>query len=222
MKVETIVVGPLDTNCYIIEKQNDCLIIDPGDEFEKINKYITDFKLNVKGILITHYHFDHIQALNKCENTFECPIIDYKNKQKIPDFNYEIIETKGHHFSSVTFYFKQINSMFVGDLMFKGSIGRTDLEGANEKDIINSLKKIIKFEENIKIYPATENILENSLETICNRIENNKKEYSLEDIEIIKEGNYFSKINKYFNEFYIKSTNFLEYIKDFDIFIDEK
>lgn len=35
MKVETIVVGPLDTNCYIIEKQNDCLIIDPGDEFEK-------------------------------------------------------------------------------------------------------------------------------------------------------------------------------------------
>lgn len=154
MKVETIVVGPLDTNCYIIEKQNDCLIIDPGDEFEKINKYITDFKLNVKGILITHYHFDHIQALNKCVNTFECPIIDYKNKQKIPDFNYEIIGTKGHHFSSVTFYFKQINSMFVGDLMFKGSIGRTDLEGANEKDIIYSLKKIIKFEENIKIYPG--------------------------------------------------------------------
>ena len=76
--------------------------------------------------------------------------------------------------------------------------------------------------KNIKIYPATENILEDSLEAVCNRIENNKKKYPLEDIEIIKEGNYFSKINKYFNEFYTNNTNFLEYIKDFDIFIDEK
>ena len=96
-------------------------------------------------------------------------------------------------------------------------------------DTVDSLRRFklasqrsVDMLKNIKIYPATENILENSLETICNRIENNKKEYSLEDIEIIKEGNYFSKINKYFNEFYIKSTNFLEYIKDFDIFIDEK
>ena len=47
-----------------------------------------------------------------------------------------------------------LSPMFVGDLIFKGSIGRTDLEGANEEDMINSLKKIIKFEENIKIYPG--------------------------------------------------------------------
>ena len=80
MKVETIVVGPLETNCYIITKQNDCLIIDPGDEFEKIYKYINDKTLNVKGVLITHYHFDHIQALEKCLDSFGCTIIDYKNK----------------------------------------------------------------------------------------------------------------------------------------------
>lgn len=76
--------------------------------------------------------------------------------------------------------------------------------------------------KDIKIYPATENILEDSIENVCNRIENNKKKYSLEDIEIIKEGNYFSKINKYFNEFYINKTNFLEYVKGFEIFLDEK
>lgn len=154
MKVETIVVGPLETNCYIITKQNDCLIIDPGDEFEKIYKYINDKTLNVKGVLITHYHFDHIQALEKCLDSFGCTIIDYKNKEKIPNFDYEIIETKGHHYSSVTYYFKQINSMFVGDLIFKGSIGRIDLKGANEKEMINSLKKILKLSNNIKIYPG--------------------------------------------------------------------
>ena len=73
----------------------------------------------------------------------------------------------------------------------------------------------------IDIYPATENILEDQVEKVCKRIENNKKKYELEDLEIIKEGEYSSKIDKYFNEFYTKQNIFTDYIKDYEIFIDE-
>ena len=61
MEIKTIVVGPLQTNCYILTKSNQTLIIDPGDE---PNKIINEINKEVIGILITHYHFDHIGALN--------------------------------------------------------------------------------------------------------------------------------------------------------------
>ena len=73
----------------------------------------------------------------------------------------------------------------------------------------------------IDIYPAIENILEDQVEKVCERIEKNKKKYQLEDIEIIKEGDYTTKIDKYFNEFYPKQSNFLDYAEGYTIFVDE-
>lgn len=75
--------------------------------------------------------------------------------------------------------------------------------------------------KNVVIYPAFENILEDSVEKVCERIEKNKKKYDLEDIEIIREGEYASKIDKYFNEFYTRQNTFIDYIKDYEIFTDE-
>ena len=65
-KVERLVVGFLGENCYIVSNNNDdALIIDPGDEGDKIISFIKEHKYNVKAILITHYHFDHIGAVNE-------------------------------------------------------------------------------------------------------------------------------------------------------------
>ena len=60
MKIKSVVVGSLETNCYIIEKDGEILIIDPGDEASKIIESITG---EVVGIIITHHHFDHVGAL---------------------------------------------------------------------------------------------------------------------------------------------------------------
>lgn len=154
MEVDKLVVGILETNCYIVSNNKECIIIDPGDDFELIKKYIEDNSLKAKGILITHYHFDHIQALEKCINYYKVPVIDYKNNIKIPGFDFEIIETKGHHYTSVSYYFKEIQSMFVGDFIFKESIGRIDLEGADENEMLNSLKKIVQYPNEVIIYPG--------------------------------------------------------------------
>ena len=61
MKIETIVVGPLQVNCYIVydEKSLDALIIDAGDEPDKILKFIKSRGLKISHIICTHAHFDH-------------------------------------------------------------------------------------------------------------------------------------------------------------------
>lgn len=76
--------------------------------------------------------------------------------------------------------------------------------------------------EKTKIYPATELILEDELEEVIKRIEGNAEEVSLEDIEAIRNGNYLSKVDKYFNNFYQKSETLIDYIKEnYIIFLDE-
>ena len=78
MNVKTIKVGFLETNCYIIEECNKCLVIDPGDEADKILKNI---KYKVVGILVTHHHFDHIGALNSFDKNL---ILDKSNRVSSP------------------------------------------------------------------------------------------------------------------------------------------
>lgn len=65
MEITVLTVGSVYTNCYIINKEgnNSCLVIDPGDEAEKIASYIKKRGLSCEGILLTHGHFDHITGV---------------------------------------------------------------------------------------------------------------------------------------------------------------
>lgn len=154
MNIEKLEVGYLKTNCYIISKGNDCLIIDPGAEKDKIISKVGN--LNVIGIIITHYHHDHIGALKEIKNKYYADIYDYnldEKEYKISDFTFKIIHTKGHHNTCITIYFEKEKIMFTGDFIFKGSIGRTDL-GGNDIEMMNSLDKIKKYPKDITIYPG--------------------------------------------------------------------
>lgn len=146
MDISKVVVGILETNCYIISIGNDCIVIDPGDNFEKIKKEIGNKK--VVGCLVTHFHYDHIGALEELISTYNIEINKLNTK-----FDYEIIETPGHTFDSKTFYFKKINTMFIGDFIFKNGIGRTDL-GGNDIDLKESLEIIKKFPDETILYPG--------------------------------------------------------------------
>ena len=85
---------------------------------------------------------------------------------------------------------------------------------------ITSQRSIKKINE-ATIYPSKEFVIIESLSDICKKIQK-REDYSSEDIEQIKNGNYISKIDKYFNSFYQKRSSFLDYInKDFLVFIDD-
>lgn len=77
MKVETIKVGPIATNCYLVwdEATKEALIIDPGDEAGNILAVIKDLRLKPKYIVSTHGHFDHITAIPILKKAFNIPYL---------------------------------------------------------------------------------------------------------------------------------------------------
>lgn len=155
MLIKRVVVGELETNCYLLIKDNNCLVIDPGAEYETIVSEIDS--LSCKGILLTHSHFDHVGAVNYLVNKYNVLVYDKINLKEginnIFDFDFEVIYNPGHTDDSISFYFKEENILFSGDFIFKGSIGRTDL-GGNYSDMINSINKIKNYDNNIIIKPG--------------------------------------------------------------------
>ncbi|MCX7917580.1 MAG: MBL fold metallo-hydrolase, partial [bacterium] len=136
MVLQKIIVGNFYTNCYILgcEKTKICGIIDPGDEGEKITKFIEKEKLNPFMIINTHGHFDHIGANHlfnlpvyihkndfeflknpekNLSSLFDIPyvcknkvfIVEEKDVIKIGEINLEVIHTPGHTPGSICLKF---------------------------------------------------------------------------------------------------------------------
>lgn len=157
MQIKQIINGYLEENCYILYDEKKCLIIDPGSEEEKIDSFIETKSLKVSGILITHYHFDHVGALDYFETKYKCKVIDYEDVDKdisLGGFTFNVIPTYGHTKDSVSFYFKDNNIMFTGDFLFKESIGRYDFEDSDAIEMQKSIKLIKSFPSKTKIYPG--------------------------------------------------------------------
>lgn len=155
LKVEKVVTGFLRENCYIIYDGISCLIVDPGSDEEKIVAEINKNHLVVKGILVTHYHFDHIGCLNYFKMLYpNAKVIDYKNKgdNNIDIFNFKVIETFGHTMDSCSFYFEKEKKFFSGDFLFKETIGNYDEE--NREEMIKSFQVIKYLDLMSTIYPG--------------------------------------------------------------------
>ena len=167
MIVDRYILGPLSTNCYIIKKGNNCLVVDPACNSKTIIREISN--LNLVGILITHYHFDHVGALENLQKHYNVPIFDYSTKHKnVENFDFEIIHNPGHSSDSVSFYFKEEKIMFVGDFIFRGTIGRTDLETGNMEEMLNSIEMIKKYNDDIILYTGHGDITNLGYEKINN------------------------------------------------------
>lgn len=156
MKIIREILEPLDNNCYILVNNGYALVVDPSSEVEKIESVLKGQNALLVGILVTHYHYDHVGALDSLVKKYNVSVYDYKTigKQKIKNFKFEVIPTKGHSKDSVSFYFKESNDMFVGDFIFYETIGRTDLEGGDNEEMAYSLSLLRKMDEKIKLYPG--------------------------------------------------------------------
>ena len=161
--LQTIAVGPLMENCYILTIDNNTYLIDPGDEEKKIEKYLHNKKIT--AILVTHHHFDHVGALEYFEKKYNLEHNNYN------DDNFEIIKNPGHSSDSISFYFKNLNIMFCGDFIFENSIGRMDLPSGNESEMKKSLEMISNYDDNIVLYPGHGN------KTTLGKEKNNFKYY---------------------------------------------
>lgn len=74
LKVFTYPLGPIQTNCYIVQKDNVALIFDPGEEANKIEQALEQLKVQPVAILLTHAHFDHIGAVDAIREKYKIPV----------------------------------------------------------------------------------------------------------------------------------------------------
>ncbi len=166
---EILLLGDIDVNCFFIEHNNKCYIVDPGYEKEKVIKYISDNNLEVLGILLTHGHIDHIGAID----CFDVPIYLHKEEYEIIIDNYKngfdyYGKEKPYSLDELNFIkidssvvlqiddkkievihtpghtvggvcYKFDNDLYTGDTLFNGSVGRWDFPTGD----LNTLRKTV-------------------------------------------------------------------------------
>lgn len=191
LKITTYPLGPIQTNCYVIQNANNqCLIVDPGEEGARINSIVKQAGLSPVAILLTHGHFDHIGAVDAVRDAFHVPVYIHefekdtltdpalngstrypglplvKNKaadeliteegmMEVGPFQFEVRHTPGHSPGSVSFIFEESRFAVVGDTLFQGSVGRTDLPGGDTATLLASIHdKLLTLDDDVIIYPG--------------------------------------------------------------------
>lgn len=84
-RIKIMVLGGMQTNCYLLyhEDTKEAVIVDPADEADIIHQKITELSLEPKAILLTHGHFDHIQAVEDVRKHYQIPIIGHENGEEV-------------------------------------------------------------------------------------------------------------------------------------------
>lgn len=181
MDVETFAVGMLSTNCYVAccSETKEAIIIDPGldyeEEAEPIFNFIEKQKLNIRFIVNTHGHSDHITGDGLMQKKYGVPICVHKldaaflgafqnifsqknillddgDEIKFGKVTLKVLYTPGHTMGCICLTGEKI--IFSGDTLFSGSIGRTDNPESSPRDMIVSLKKLLKLPDNLLVYPG--------------------------------------------------------------------
>jgi glyoxylase-like metal-dependent hydrolase (beta-lactamase superfamily II) len=190
MEVRSFTVGPVQENCHVawLGGARDAIVIDPGDEADRLVAEIGALGLDVAAILLTHTHFDHIGAVAPLARAtgaevwcpeLEVPVLaDIMRYVPWPGFGpfesydadhtvaggerlelagleIDVIFTPGHSPGHVTYSVPAEQAAFDGDVLFAGSVGRTDLPGGDGTTLMRSLALLIEtLPDATAVYPG--------------------------------------------------------------------
>jgi len=175
VRIDQRTVGVFEENCYLLtdDRTNRAVLIDPGDEGDRIVEMVSGAGVTLDAIWLTHAHIDHIGAVAAVRREFDVPVllhpldlpyyrelsaraaqmygIDFEQPEgpdaelaegqelRCGDLRFTVMHAPGHAPGLVTFNGHGVS--FGGDLLFAGSIGRTDLPLGNAADMNASLER---------------------------------------------------------------------------------
>jgi hydroxyacylglutathione hydrolase len=188
--VRMFTVGQIAENCFLFRRDGSdrALIVDPGDEAERILGAADELGVSVGGILLTHTHFDHIGAVAPIAKATGAPVwcpeietpvladinsfvpwpsfgpyesyeadhtVSGGEKLELAGMEIDVIFTPGHSPGHVTYSIPDEAAIFSGDVLFQGSVGRTDLPGGDWATLLTSIRTLVdSLPPKTKVYPG--------------------------------------------------------------------
>jgi hydroxyacylglutathione hydrolase len=189
MLIETLPLGPLQTNCYIVTNDDKTkgIVIDPGMNPAALLRRIES--IEIEAIVLTHAHFDHIGGVDQVRKLKGCPVYLHdaeadwlttpkKNgstmwpeiggaittdpaeysladgqKLALLGETFRVFHTPGHSPGSCSFLCGK--HLFGGDVLFRLSVGRTDLPGGSSNALMNSIHGVLfDLDDDVRVYPG--------------------------------------------------------------------
>lgn len=183
-------VGPVQENCFIARADGStrAVIIDPGDEADRILAPVRELGLEVEAVLLTHTHFDHVGAVapvaretgapvyvSEIERPVLADIMSYVpfagigpyesyeadhvlrggEQLELAGLEIEVLFTPGHSPGHLSFSIPSEQALFSGDVLFQGSVGRTDLPGGDWDTLLASIGTLVEsLPEDTTVYPG--------------------------------------------------------------------
>jgi hydroxyacylglutathione hydrolase len=187
LAVDTLGLGPLRTNCYVVRasrEATEAVVIDPGGDAADLRLELARSGASCSAILITHGHFDHVGGVadlaegtgapvympegerDRLERYAEFAPAGMPGRSYTPDhlleggetidragLSFECTAIPGHSPAHVAFYAD--GALFSGDLLFAGSVGRTDLPGADWDTLVASVRTLFdRYPPETVVYPG--------------------------------------------------------------------
>ncbi len=188
--VRMFTVGPVQENAFIVRTKDSrrAVIVDPGDEADRLLQAIRGLGVELEAILLTHTHFDHVGAVAPIARATGAPvyvpeleqhvlanIMDFVpwpgfgpfesydadhtvaggEKLELAGLQIDVHFTPGHSPGHVTYSIAEGAVLLSGDVLFQGSVGRTDLPGGDWPTLLKSIETLVDaFPGETTVYPG--------------------------------------------------------------------